>query len=86
LGHSPKIRDTLLPKLISVTTRVKVSFPTPSGCEVCQIDVSPASQPAFIETTDRNGQRVERFYVRSGNTSRESTSSEMSAYVKERFK
>jgi hypothetical protein len=34
---------------------------------------------------DKNGQPVEKFYVRSGNSSPEMPLSEMSAYMKERF-
>jgi predicted HTH transcriptional regulator len=69
-----------------VTTRVKVTFPVADGREICQIDISPSDQPVFIETTDKNGQRVERFYVRSGNSSRDFSPSEATAYVRERFR
>ena len=55
------------------------------GVEVCQVDVEPASQPVIIVTKDKNGQKLEKFYVRSGNASHEMPMSEMSAYVKERF-
>ncbi len=68
-----------------VTMRVTVTFPVTDGKEICQVDISPSDRPLFIETADKNGQRVERFYVRSGNSSRELTPSETASYVKERF-
>jgi len=69
-----------------VTTRIRVTFPVAAGRDICQVDVSPSDHPIFVETVDKNGQRVERFYVRSGNSSREFPPSEASAYVKERFR
>ena len=69
-----------------VTTKVRVAFPNASGREVCQVDVSPSDRAIFLETVDKNGVRTERFYVRSGNSSREFSPSEASAYVKDRFK
>ncbi|MDI3463088.1 MAG: hypothetical protein OJF50_001909 [Nitrospira sp.] len=68
-----------------MSSKVKVFFHEIEGCEVCQVDVEPASQPIVLITKDKNGQKVERFYVRSGNASREMLMSEMSMYVKERF-
>jgi len=68
-----------------VASKVKVVFHEIGGCEVCQVDIESASQPIVLVTKDKNGQKVERFYVRSGNASQEMPMSEMSAYVKERF-
>jgi hypothetical protein len=68
-----------------VASRVKVLFHELEGLEVCQVDVEPASQPVIILTKDKNGQKIEKFYVRSGNASHEMPMSEMSAYLKERF-
>ena len=39
----------------------------------------------IVAVKDKNGQSVEKFYVRSGNSSQEIPMSEMSSYVKERF-
>ena len=68
-----------------VASRVQIGFHEVQGLEVCQVDVEPATQPAIIATRDKNGQKVEKFYVRSGNASHEMPMSEMNAYVKERF-
>jgi len=68
-----------------VASKVKVSFHDIGECEVCQVDVEPGSQPVVLTTKDKNGQKVEKFYARSGNGSHEMPMSEMAAYVKERF-
>jgi hypothetical protein len=69
-----------------VVTNVQVSFPQVDGNEICQIDITPASSPVVVTVAAKNGQPVEKFYVRSGNTSQDLPLSEMNAYVKERFK
>lgn len=68
-----------------VTSRIKVKFPTVNGVEICQVDVSPASQLITLKMTDKNGQLVEKVFVRSGNASQELPLSEVQAYIKERF-
>lgn len=69
-----------------VTTNLKVSFPTPNGRDICQVDVIAARQPVFLTVTDKNGRREEKFYVRSGNSSQDLPPSEAAAYVKDRFR
>jgi hypothetical protein len=68
-----------------VTNRLRLNFPAANGTEICQIDVSPAQNPVIVKLTDKNGQAIERFYVRSGNASPELPLSEMNAYIRERF-
>jgi len=68
-----------------VASKLKVAFPMVNGIEICQVNVSPAQRPVFVEMTDQNGQAAEKFYVRSGNSSQEMTHSEMHTYVSERF-
>lgn len=68
-----------------VASKVAVKFHQIDGNDVCQIDVAAAKEPTIVVARDKNGVPVEKFYVRSGNTSQEILMSEMSAYVKERF-
>lgn len=69
-----------------VAGKVKVKFHNGlGGLEVCQVEVAPASTPLIIKMKDKNGQLVEKFYVRSGNASQDLAPSEMNAYIKERF-
>ncbi len=69
-----------------VTSRVRITFPSLAEREICQLEVTAASEPIFVETVDKSGQRVERFYVRSGNSSRELSPSETNSFVKDRFR
>jgi hypothetical protein len=68
-----------------VTHSMRVRFPSVDHQEMCQIDVSPSSGPLVVKLMDKNGQSVEKFYVRSGNSSQEMPMSEMQSYIKERF-
>lgn len=68
-----------------VTSKVQIAFHEVEGIEVCQVDIAPAVEPLILKTKDKNGQSVEKFYARSGNSSQEIPLSELNAYVKERF-
>ncbi len=68
-----------------ITSKVQIVFHEVEEKEVCQIDVAPAKDPLIVKLKDKNGQLIEKFYARSGNSSQEIPLSEMNAYVKERF-
>lgn len=68
-----------------VTGKIAVKFHVIGDLDICQIDTAPAIKPMILTAKDKNGQAVEKFYARSGNSSQEFSLSEMSAYVKERF-
>jgi hypothetical protein len=68
-----------------VSSKVLVRFHELGEMEICQVDVERASEPVVIVTTDKNGQKIEKFYVRNGNASHELPMKEISAYIKERF-
>lgn len=68
-----------------VTQRIKVQFPMIGETEICQVDVQQTKSPIILTLKDKNGQSVEKFYVRSGNSSQELSPSEMNVYVRERF-
>lgn len=69
-----------------VTNKVQIRFYEVEGKDVCQVDVSPTNEPVILKVKDRNGQWIEKFYARSGNSSQEIPLSEMNAYVRERFR
>lgn len=68
-----------------VTSKVQVKFHDVGGGEVCQVDIAAAKVPVIVTIKDKNGQPVEKFYARSGNSSQEIPMSQMNAYVKDRF-
>jgi hypothetical protein len=68
-----------------VTSKVRVSFPAVLGVEICQIEISPATQPIILNVLDKSGQKAEKFYVRSGNSSQDMPLSEIHSYFEDRF-
>lgn len=69
-----------------VAGKVRVRFQVDGDeLEVCQVEVLPAQQPIIITLRDKGGQPVEKFFVRSGNSSQSLALTEMNAYIKERF-
>jgi len=54
---------------------------------VCKIKVISADEPLFLKYTNKNGQKEEKFYVRSGNSSHEIESiAEINDYINKKFK
>ena len=68
-----------------VTSKIRINFHYIVDKELCEIETSPAKEPVILKVKDKGGQTVEKFYARSGNSSRGIPLSEMSAYIKERF-
>ena len=69
-----------------VAKKLAITFPTSEGKEVCQIEISPASEPLIIKQKDNNGKNIEKFYVRSGNSSQEIPLSQMKIYLQDHYK
>ena len=68
-----------------VASKVQIEFHRVDDAEVCQVDITAAKEPVIVAVKDKNGQSVEKFYARSGNSSQEIPMSQMSSYIKERF-
>ena len=68
-----------------VTINVSITFPQVWDVEICQINIQEANKPIVVSLKDKEGQIQEKFYVRSGNSSKELSMSEMQSYVSERF-
>ena len=68
-----------------VASKIVIKFKGIGDLDVCQIETAPAKEPLVVTMKDKNGQSVEKFYARSGNTSQEISLGEMNAYIKERF-
>ena len=69
-----------------VTSKVGIKFHIVDDKEVCRVETSTAKDPIILKVKDKNGQPVEKFYARSGNSSQEIPLSEMHAFIKERFR
>jgi len=69
-----------------ITENIRIMFLKTKEKEVCKVEVFKAAEPAFIETKDKNGNKTEKFYVRSGNSSHELKSlKDINDYIKGRF-
>lgn len=63
-----------------------IQFPEIEGKTICVINIHPGIRPLFIKTKSKQGQEIEKFYVRSGNASQEVASlKEMNDYINRRF-
>jgi len=67
------------------TTGLKITFPEVNENEICRIDIKRGAKPLYLEVTDKNGIKSEKFYVRSGNSSQEVPLSELNPYFTDRF-
>ncbi len=68
-----------------VTSYLDISFPAIDSAEISQVVIRPASKPIVTKFKDSNGRLIERFFVRSGNSSQEIPMSQMQTYLQERF-
>ena len=67
--------------------RLIIQFPAFDGKQVCVIQIAKAKKPIYVKVKNKQGQVVEKFYVRSGNSSQEITSlKEMEEYIRSRFR
>ncbi len=69
-----------------ITQNIAIEFPVIEGKEFCALQIEKGTEPVYITTTDKNGNKTERFYVRSGNSSQEIQSlKEITEYISKRF-
>lgn len=66
--------------------KINISFLNIDGKEICIIKIAKGDYPLFLKTTDKNGKQIEKFFVRSGNSSQEINSlTEINNYINVRF-
>lgn len=66
--------------------KINISFTALDDKEVCVIKIAKGEYPLFLKTTDKSGKQLEKFYVRSGNSSQEINSlTEINNYITVRF-
>ena len=69
-----------------ITTSISIEFPLLEGKEICAITIRKGEEPVYMTTVDKNGNKTERFYVRSGNSSQEiQYLREITEYIGKRF-
>ena len=67
-----------------IASNVKMTFHEINEFEVCKIEILKSKKPLYLSLTDDRGQKQEKFYVRSGNTSQELLTSEINDYISNR--
>lgn len=72
--------------LAFVKNKLTICFKIINDLDVCKIEIGQTNEPIILQVLDTNGQKVEKFYVRSGNTSIELPLSQVKSYFAERFK
>lgn len=82
--HLRNLINTYFNKVFAATN-LGITFPEINGIEICRIDIKKSKDPIFIEVAGENGQKLEKFFLRSGNSSPELKPSEIQEYVKTRF-
>ncbi|MFZ5675687.1 MAG: GmrSD restriction endonuclease domain-containing protein [Pseudomonadota bacterium] len=93
-GNSRDVFELHLRSLISAewgvdfcASSISISFYEIGGEDVCAVNVRKGTKPLFMKIADKSGAKVERFYVRSGNSSPYiANPSEISQYISKRFK
>ena len=70
---------------VFATSNVDITFHNINDLEICKVVIKKGNSPVYVKLPDGNGNKMEKFYVRSGNTSQELAISEVSAYINARF-
>ena len=66
-------------------SNLATTFPTVEDKEVCIIEIKRANEPQYLTIKDKNNSMVEKFYVRSGNSSIELPMKDIAPYIQSRF-
>ena len=66
-------------------SNLSVSFPAIGEKEVSKIEIKRANAPQYLTVTDKNNNKSDKFYVRSGNSSIELPLKDVIAFVQSRF-
>jgi len=68
-------------------SNIEVRFHDIGGQMVCSVNVSKGVGPLFVKDADKNGAKVEKFFIRLGNASKLiNDPSEITNYISNRFK
>lgn len=64
-----------------------VYFPNINSKQICVIQINASIYPLYLKTKTKQGQQLEKFYVRTGNASQQISSlKEINEYINRRFK
>lgn len=67
------------------TNNLSITFPEINDKELCMIEIKAGLKPLYNTSTEANGNKTQKFYVRSGNSSQEVSLNEIADYISKRF-
>jgi predicted HTH transcriptional regulator len=67
------------------TNNIKITFCAIQSGEICVLQVKRGYEPVYIEVQDKTGNKTNKLYVRSGNSSIEIPIEEVSKFLSSRF-
>lgn len=68
------------------TRKLAINFLSIDEKDICIIKIAKGEYPLFLKTADKNGAKIEKFFIRSGNSSQEITTlTEINNYIGVRF-
>ncbi len=67
------------------TNNLKISFPEIEEKEICMVEIKAGLKPIYTFVADNNGNKIQKFYVRSGNSSQEVALNEIAEFITKRF-
>jgi uncharacterized protein with ParB-like and HNH nuclease domain len=67
-------------------SHLNIKFPIVDDKEICEIDIKEGHHPLYLEMLDKSGNKVKKFYIRSGNSSQELDIQETASYILKRFR
>ena len=82
--HLGNLIDNEFGKIFRVNN-ISISFPSVDEIQICQVEIKPVNKPVVLITTNKQGQKQEKFYLRTGNSTQELTISEASEFIQSRF-
>ena len=82
--HLKNLLNNNFGKVFSASN-IKISFSEVEDMDICKVGIPKGNKPLYLKVKDRNGQKQDKFYLRSGNTSQELGLTEISEYISSRF-
>jgi len=64
---------------------IKIKFPVINDNEICHIEIKNNKTAIVLHDINKNGQKIEKFYLRSGNATQELSMAEASEYIESQF-
>jgi len=82
--HLGQLIDAAFGKVFRANN-IKIKFPVINDNEICQIEIKNNKTAIVLHDTNKNGQKIEKFYLRSGNSTQELSMTEASEYIESQF-